>query len=669
MRSILRLIPRPYRTGLTRVIIALLICGVLYAMLSTKPSTVGKGKSDDHRFQFDYDVKDDVYYEPADNLNQAVPPAQHRGAEYEQPGGNFTKDNMYASQPVEFYTEDELAPLFERPKVDPSAPGEYGKAYKVTDNSAEVKKLVKEGWDKHAFNHYVCQKISLHRSVGDKRDQECKVRKWRKPLPDTSVIIIFHNEAWCALLRTVHSVLENSPKILLKEIILVDDASTLSNLGKELTDYVAKLQIVKIIRLPSRAGLIRARLAGAQEAQGSVLTFLDSHCECAPHWLEPMLERIAEDNTRVVCPVIEVIDADTFAMSLTTARNVPLGAFGWGLEFHWETQPGNKGMSIQTHERDDAFTTPVMAGAAFTMDREYFYRLGAYDPDMDGIGSENLEISFRVWLCGGSVEITPCSRVGHIGRIRKPYSQDEELNNIVYNKMRIAELWMDEYKWMFYRRTPKARGIELPNVDERKQLHEDLQCGNFEWYMHEVFPDLYVVQNKDLILTGEIRCSTNEEFCLDSNNVHGNPGSILDVGKCKGIGKGQYFELTEQSEIRQNTIAELCLAAKGKEVWTERCRHPWHDVTESQKWIFLPDGHIYHPDTNLCLTYNIHHLSVALLKCVKQGTSQIWVFGHKDGYQEDYQVDMNANYTMDGLTANYTDQEVAYESTDQVEVI
>ena len=44
-------------------------------------------------------------------------------------------------------------------------------------------------------------------------------------LPSTSVIIVFHNEAWSILLRTIYSVLHYTADAILKEIILVDDYS------------------------------------------------------------------------------------------------------------------------------------------------------------------------------------------------------------------------------------------------------------------------------------------------------------------------------------------------------------------------------------------------------------------------------------------------------------
>lgn len=60
----------------------------------------------------------------------------------------------------------------------------------------------------------------------------CLSLKYPSNLPTASVVIIFHNEAWTTLLRTVHTVLARSPPEFLKEIILVDDCSNYDSYGK-----------------------------------------------------------------------------------------------------------------------------------------------------------------------------------------------------------------------------------------------------------------------------------------------------------------------------------------------------------------------------------------------------------------------------------------------------
>jgi polypeptide N-acetylgalactosaminyltransferase len=50
--------------------------------------------------------------------------------------------------------------------------GEMGKPVVLPSNmSADVKKLVDEGWQKNAFNQYVSDLISVHRKLPDPRDQ------------------------------------------------------------------------------------------------------------------------------------------------------------------------------------------------------------------------------------------------------------------------------------------------------------------------------------------------------------------------------------------------------------------------------------------------------------------------------------------------------------------
>lgn len=119
----------------------------------------------------------------------------------------------------------------------------------------------------HNYNLLASDMISLQRSLPDARSDECKRLFYPRKLPSTSVIIIFHNEGWTTLLRTVWSIVNQSPKELIKEIIIVDDFSTWSFLKRPLEDYVQLIPVkVTVIRTTSREGLIRARLIGAKNA-------------------------------------------------------------------------------------------------------------------------------------------------------------------------------------------------------------------------------------------------------------------------------------------------------------------------------------------------------------------------------------------------------------------
>ncbi|XP_063503555.1 polypeptide N-acetylgalactosaminyltransferase 13 isoform X5 [Pongo pygmaeus] len=214
-------------------------------------------------------------------------------------------------------------------------PGEMGKAVLIPkDDQEKMKELFKI----NQFNLMASDLIALNRSLPDVRLEGCKTKVYPDELPNTSVVIVFHNEAWSTLLRTVYSVINRSPHYLLSEVILVDDASERDFLKLTLENYVKNLEVpVKIIRMEERSGLIRARLRGAAASKGQVITFLDAHCECTLGWLEPLLARIKEDRKTVVCPIIDVISDDTF--EYMAGSDMTYGGFNWKLNFRWYPVP------------------------------------------------------------------------------------------------------------------------------------------------------------------------------------------------------------------------------------------------------------------------------------------------------------------------------------------
>ena len=104
-----------------------------------------------------------------------------------------------------------------------------------------------------------------------------------------------------------------------------------------------------------------------------------------------------------------------------------------------------------------------MAGGLFAISSDYFRHLGTYDEGMDIWGGENLELSFKTWMCGGTLETIPCSHVGHVFRKRSPYSWGKT-DALRRNTMRLAEVWLDDFKEYFYMRIGNKKVVWMKRI-------------------------------------------------------------------------------------------------------------------------------------------------------------------------------------------------------------
>ncbi|KAG7464117.1 hypothetical protein MATL_G00183900 [Megalops atlanticus] len=558
------------------------------------------------------------------NIREAVPKLQI-GAPVQRPGAGGDGACLPG-----VYTAAELRPALERPSQDTSSPGASGKPFHTENLSPSEQQEKERGEEKHCFNLFASDRISLSRDLGpDTRPPECIEQTFKRcpPLQTASVIIVFHNEAWSTLLRTVYSVLHTAPARFLREVILVDDASTDEVLKEELDNYLKRLRVVRVVRQRERKGLITARLLGASVATGDILTFLDAHCECFQGWLEPLLARIAENSTVVVSPDITTIDLNTFEFMKPSpyGQNHNRGNFDWGLSFGWESLPDH-----EKHRRKDEtypIKTPTFAGGLFAISKEYFYHIGGYDAEMEIWGGENIEMSFRVWQCGGQLEIIPCSIVGHVFRTKSPHTFPKGTQVIARNQVRLAEVWMDEYKEIFYRRNQQAAQIarekSFGDVSRRVDLRRSLQCQSFSWYLRNVYPEAFTPDLSPLQF-GAVR-NLGKDSCLDAGE-NNEGGKQLIMYPCHGLGGNQYFEYSTHREIRHNVQRELCLHGTESAVRLEDCQYKGHSTFPGaeQKWELKENQLLLNTGWQLCLSARHQHPSLA--PCSATDRYQLWVF-------------------------------------------
>jgi polypeptide N-acetylgalactosaminyltransferase len=451
---------------------------------------------------------------------------------------------------------------------------------KISPQNEQEQNEEKEGYKLNGFNQFISDRLPLDREIPDTREPRCLDKSYSTNLPTTSVIIIFFNEAYSALLRTVVSVLNRTPSHLLQEIILVDDHSDHSDLQRKLEKFIEKESKIKLIRHSKREGLIRARMTGATSAKGQVLTFLDSHCEVNIGWVEPLLDRIKANVSNVVCPVIDVISLDTLEYSLIRGPPTVRGGFNWNLQFKWKKIPDYE-QKRRGYDETREVRSPTMAGGLFAIDREYFYHIGAYDAGMDVWGGENLELSFRVWMCGGMLELVPCSRVGHIFRKSQPYSFPGGADMVlVKNNMRLAEVWMDDYKELYYNKRLGIRHRSYGDISDRIALRKSLNCKTFKWYLENVYPELSL-PNENLYYGGPVR-NPQSNLCLDSMGKR--DGGEVGLYVCHGQSGNQDFGLTMLGELQfeEDLCLDVSRRSKGSNINILHC----HGLGGNQEWSY-----------------------------------------------------------------------------------
>ncbi|KAH9524897.1 Polypeptide N-acetylgalactosaminyltransferase 3 [Bulinus truncatus] len=245
-------------------------------------------------------------------------------------------------------------------------------------------------------------------------------------------------------------------------------------------------------------------MRGCQSVQGEVLVIFDSHMEVNIDWLQPLLNAIAKDRKIVAMASLDYINKDTLEYTFYKDHIIRYG-WSWSLCFYEENFRWDQIGPYPRNPRNGV----TMVGTGFAIDKKFFFDIGGFDEAMMIWGGENLELSWRIWMCGGRVLHIPCSNIGHVAR-SQPYSfpigrkQTEH-----FNYKRAILVWMGDYSKYVYNIHPDMKKLEAGDLTDRLTLKAKFECKDFTWYIKNIWPELTIF-DEDVIAWGRGFALTND---------------------------------------------------------------------------------------------------------------------------------------------------------------
>lgn len=201
-------------------------------------------------------------------------------------------------------------------------------------------------------------------------------------------------------------------------------------------------------------------------------------------------------------------------------------------------------------------------------------------------------------MCAGRIYTVPCARVAHLYKKTTAYTFGGDKEAIISkNLMRVADIWLEEYKHIFDSVSraanegivPKFTDKDLASIQKRKELKRQLKCKPFKWYLDNVLPE-QVLPRQDAVLFGEVTNTETNRCWAVRDNI------VVTTGECykHRILPYNTFTLTKTSYLRYR---DLCVYVDAVSHMLRLDRCDMQINTLAGYWQFVPSSDHKYPRT------------------------------------------------------------------------
>ncbi|XP_016319804.1 N-acetylgalactosaminyltransferase 7-like [Sinocyclocheilus anshuiensis] len=436
--------------------------------------------------------------------------------------------NMFSEPVLKKGVLGNFEPKEPEPQGVQGGPGEGSKAFVL---GPEYKDSVQASIKEFGFNMVASDMISLDRTVGDLRHEECKYWHYDENLLTSSVIIVFHNEGWSTLMRTVHSVIKRTPRKYLAEIVMIDD---FSNKGCRTVCTVPLIDYID-----GNDYTIEPQQGGDEDglARGA--------WDWSLLWKRvPLSSREKAKRKHKTEPYRSPAMAG--------------GLFAIERDFFFELGLYDPGLQI-------------WGGENF----EISYKIWQCGGQLLFVPCSRVGHIYRLQGWQGN---PPPAHVGSSPTLK--------------NYVRVVEVWWDEYKDYFYASRPETLTLAYGDTSSLKKFREEHRCKSFKWFMEEIAYDIplhYPLPPKN-VEWGEIR-GFETSYCIDSMG-HTNGGNV-EIGPCHRMGGNQLFRINEANQLMQYDQC-LTKGGDGTAVIITHCNlnehTEWRYFKDLHRFTHIPTG-------------------------------------------------------------------------------